>query len=144
MVKLATVTHNSVHLAKLLVKSTKISYIVWFTNLDTSKRHEELILYRKFDPEIYPTFDHYNAININLLADIPVDYAGAMGVPISFIDKYNPNQFEILSADELIKSEVTNQKGHGLIKDKEAAICGKPTYVRVVIRHKKRGGTDED
>jgi len=60
-----------------------------------------------------------------------------MGVPISFLDKYNPDQFEILNADELRLDGSIPIKGHGLIKDKEAAICGKPTYVRIVIRHKK-------
>ncbi len=68
---------------------------VWFTNLDHDKRHEELILYRTYTPEDYPTYDNYNAIEVSKTLDIPKDYAGAMGVPITFLDKYNPDQFEI-------------------------------------------------
>lgn len=69
---------------------------VWFTNLDHKKRHEELILYRKYTPEEYPKFDNYDAINVNSVTEIPCDYFGVMGVPISFLDKYNPEQFEIV------------------------------------------------
>lgn len=68
----------------------------WFTNLDLPKRHEELTLFRSYDPENYPTYANYDAIEVGRLADIPHDYEGAMGVPITFLDKYNPEQFEIL------------------------------------------------
>ncbi len=68
----------------------------WFTNLDLKKRHEDLILYRKYTPEEYPTYDNYDAINVNKTKDIPVDYEGVMGVPITFLDKHNPDQFEIV------------------------------------------------
>ncbi len=67
----------------------------WYTNLDIQKRHENLILYKKYTPEEYPTYDNYDAINVNHTTDIPMDYSGKMGVPITFLDKYNPNQFEI-------------------------------------------------
>lgn len=70
--------------------------VIWFTNLDIKKRHEDLILVKKYDPELYPKYVNYDAININNVADIPYDYSGAMGVPITFLDKYNPDQFEIL------------------------------------------------
>ena len=70
--------------------------VVWFTNLDNSKRNEELILYSKFDEKMYPKYDNYNAINIDRVTEIPRDYDGVMGVPITFLHKYNPNQFEIL------------------------------------------------
>lgn len=70
--------------------------ICWFTNLDISKRHEELLLWRKYRPEDYPKYDNYDAINVDKVADIPVDYDGVMGVPITFLDKYNPDQFEIV------------------------------------------------
>ncbi len=73
---------------------------IWFTNLDHKKRHEELILYRKYTPEDYPKYDNYDAININYTSEIPMDYAGVMGVPITFLDKHNPDQFEILGATE--------------------------------------------
>ena len=74
--------------------------ICWFTNLDHNKRHEELILYKKYNPEEYPKYDNYNAINVNKVADIPCDYDGVMGVPITFLDKYNPEQFEIVGCTE--------------------------------------------
>ena len=68
----------------------------WFTNLDISKRHEELFLYKNYTPEEYPTYDNYDAINVNKVQDIPCDYFGVIGVPITFMDKYNPEQFEIV------------------------------------------------
>ncbi len=76
----------------------KLKHIMacWYTNLDITKRHEELILYKKYNPEEYPKYDNYNAINVDKVADIPCDYNGVMGVPITFLDKYNPEQFEIV------------------------------------------------
>jgi hypothetical protein len=68
----------------------------WFTNLDFSKRHEDLILFKAYNPADYPTYANYDAIEVGRTADIPMDYAGAMGVPITFLDKHNPDQFEIL------------------------------------------------
>ena len=74
----------------------RVSGVHWFTNLDISKRHEDLILYKSYNSEEYPKYENYDAININATKDIPVDYAGVMGVPITFLDKYNPDQFEII------------------------------------------------
>ena len=71
--------------------------ICWYTNLDIAKRHEDLILYKKYNPEEYPTYDNYDAINVDKTSEIPMDYDGVMGVPITFLDKYNPEQFEILT-----------------------------------------------
>ncbi len=68
----------------------------WFTNLDFAKRHEDLILYRTYDPELYPDYDNYDAIEVAKVVDIPMDFDGVMGVPLTFLDKYNPDQFEIL------------------------------------------------
>lgn len=67
--------------------------ICWFTNLDIAKRHEDLILYKSYTPEEYPKYDNYDAINVNKTKEIPMDYSGAMGVPITLLDKYNPEQF---------------------------------------------------
>lgn len=78
------------------VKYAKFGNICWFTNLDTTKRYEELTMYKQYTEEEYPTYYKFNAININKVTDIPYDYNGSMGVPITFLDKYNPNQFEIL------------------------------------------------
>ena len=74
--------------------------ICWFTNLDIKKRHEDLILYKKYSPKEYLKYDNYNAINVDKVKDIPYDYNQVMGVPISFMDKYNPNQFEIIGATQ--------------------------------------------
>ncbi len=68
----------------------------WYTNLDIAKRHEDLILYKSYSPEEYPKYDNYDAIEVSKTADIPYDYDGVMGVPITFMDKYNPDQFEII------------------------------------------------
>ena len=73
----------------------RVSGVHWFTNLDISKRHEDLILYKKYSHQHYPTYDNYDAINVDKTKDIPIDYDGLIGVPITFLDKYNPDQFEI-------------------------------------------------
>lgn len=74
--------------------------VCWFTNLDIAKRHEELLLYKSYSPEAYPKYDNYDAIEVSKTKDIPMDYDGVMGVPITFLDKYNPDQFEILGMCE--------------------------------------------
>ena len=79
---------------------------VWFTNLDHEKRHEELIPYETYSPEKYPSYDNFDAINVDKTKEIPANYAGKMGVPVSFLDKYSPNQFEIVGIDrELVKDQ---------------------------------------
>ncbi len=78
------------------VKYFSMGSVNWYTNLDHKKRHEKLILYKKYIPEEYPRYDNYDAINVDRVADIPEDYDGVMGVPITFLDKHNPEQFEIL------------------------------------------------
>ena len=77
-------------------KYIRVKGIRWFTNLDYKERHEDLILYKKYNPEDYPKYDNYDAINVNKTKEIPMDYKGCMGVPITFMDKYNPEQFEII------------------------------------------------
>ena len=110
--------------------------VCWYTNLDIQKRHEKLPLYKKYTPEEFPRYDNYNAINVDKTADIPYDYNGAMGVPITFIDKYNPEQFEILDANDYRSHEGVPCKPHGLIKDKDGAIDGKPKFARILIRRR--------
>lgn len=80
----------------------KFGNICWFTNLDIKKRHEELILVKKYagHEDEYPTYDNYDAIEVSKVADIPLDYAGVMGVPVTFLDKYSPDQFEILGTSD--------------------------------------------
>lgn len=110
----------------------------WFTNLDYGERHEDLFIHKKYDPAIYPKYDNYDAINVNKTKEIPVDYDGAMGVPISFLDKFNPDQFEILSCNDYRENGAVPFKEHGLIKDKDGTIDGKAKYVRIVIRKKTK------
>lgn len=112
-------------------KFQRVSGVRWFTNLDYKKRHEDLILYKKYTPEEYPTYDDYNAINIDKTKDIPCDYTGMMGVPITFMDKYNPDQFEILYCSAY--SDVTCY-GVGALY-----INADKKYARLIIRNKKLG-----
>ena len=118
------------------VKFIRVKGVRWFTNMDYPQRHEDLILYKTYNPNDYPTYDNYNAINVNFTKEIPRDYDGAIGVPITFLDKYNPEQFEILDANDFRKSDKVKVKAHGLIKDKEGAINGSPKYVRILIKRK--------
>lgn len=78
----------------------RVSGVTWFTNLEIKKRHEDLILYKSYSPDTYPTYENYDAIEVSKTGDIPMDYFGKMGVPITFLDKYNPDQFEILGIDK--------------------------------------------
>ena len=75
----------------------RVSGVHWFTNLEIKKRYEDLILYKKYNQENYPKYDNFDAINVDVTKEIPIDYAGYMGVPITFMDKYNPDQFEIIA-----------------------------------------------
>lgn len=104
--------------------------VVWFTNLDTTKRHQELILYKKFTPEEYSRYDNYDAINVNKYVDIPNDYNGVMGVPVTFIDKYNPEQFEIIG-------HVGSVGADGMYSFANAIyINGKKMFKRILIKSK--------
>jgi hypothetical protein len=126
----------------------KFRNVGWFTNLDHGRRHEKLLLMTLADnlkfskhkkirgKAAYDRYDNYDAIEVPYTDAIPSDYDGAMGVPITFLDKYNPEQFEILSSNDFRRHENVPYKEHGLIKDKESAINGKPTYVRILIRHR--------
>lgn len=121
---------------------------VWYSNLDHGRRHQPLPLmsmqdnikfskHKEIKGKEYQKFDNYDAINIPFTDAIPNDYDGAMAVPISFLDKYSPEQFEIISSNDIITNETMPYKEHGLIKDKDGTINGVPTYVRLVIRKRK-------
>jgi len=101
----------------------RVSGVMWFTNIDHSKRHEPMILYKNYTPEEFPTYDNYDAINVDKTSDIPCDYDGVMGVPITFMDKYNPEQFEI----------VRFRKGND---ERDLSINGKCPYFRILIRRR--------
>ena len=85
-------------------KFIRVKGVRWFTNLDYPKRHEDLILYKKYSPDEYPKYDNYDAIEVSKTKNIPVDYNGTMGVPITFLDKHNPDQFEILGITDRANS----------------------------------------
>ena len=114
----------------------KFGNIGWFTNIDIAKRHEKLILYKTYNPEEYPKYDNYDAINVDKVADIPVDYKGVMGVPITFLDKYNPEQFDIIDARTITNIPQLINKQTMLIKDKDGCIDGIAKYARICIRRK--------
>lgn len=78
-------------------KYIRVKGVRWFTNLDNKNRHEDLTLYKNYSPEEYPNYENYDAINVDITAEIPCDYYGKIGVPITFLDKYNPDQFEIIA-----------------------------------------------
>jgi len=105
----------------------RVSGVVWFTNLDFSKRHEDLILYKKYTPKEYPKYVNFNAINIDKTKDIPVDYKGMMGVPITFLDKYNPDQFEIVALGIVNSIDFSNNRKMEIL-DKNGKPTGKFTY----------------
>lgn len=103
----------------------RVSGVTWFTNLEIQKRHEDIILFKHYTPEEYPEYDNYSAINVNKTSEIPLDYDGIMGVPITFLDKYNPSQFEILGT-----STANMPKGAPYVN-------GKRIYERILIQRKK-------
>ena len=107
-------------------KFVEVPGVRWFTNLNAGQHYEDLVLTCKYTPEKYPKYDDYDAINIDKTKDIPIDYKGKMGVPLTFIDKYNPDQFEILGLDRSISDN--KHIGRGF------SIHGKQTYTRIIIK----------
>ena len=115
----------------------------WFTNLDYSKRHEDLILYKKYTAEEFPKYDNYDAIEVSKTSDIPMDYDGIIGVPITFLDKFNPSQFEIIGLcnDKRYDdpSFIKCEKYYLDDKHKSFQGCvlnGKAPYARIFIKKK--------
>jgi hypothetical protein len=124
-------------------KFIRVKGVRWFTNLDYKERHENLILYKNYTPEEYPTYANYDAIEVNKTSDIPCDYEGKMGVPITFLDKYNPDQFEIIGfsltlADMKIVRNILGKLNGGprfyVMKDGKL----NRLYDRIVIQRKKQ------
>ncbi|MBE0663734.1 MAG: adenine-specific methyltransferase EcoRI family protein [Bacteroidales bacterium] len=133
----------------------RVSGVHWFTNLEISKRHEDLVLYRKYTPEEYPKFENFDAINVDVTKDIPADYDGMMGVPITFMDKHNPDQFEIigvgianLGLEIGIKPYKPEHKKYRKEVQKRGAVDGDlymmvdgvvtVPYSRIIIKRKKK------
>lgn len=115
----------------------RVSGVMWYTNFDIDKRHEEIILYKQYSSEEFPEYDNYRAIEVSKSADIPIDYEGAMGVPITFMQHYNPDQFEIIGATESEGKGFSNGLWIEESKVAQPLINGERKYKRIFI--KKRG-----
>ena len=134
----------------------RVSGVTWFTNLDIKKRHEDIILFKSYSPEEYPHYINYDAIEVAKTEFIPMDYDGIMGVPITFMDKYNPEQFEIIGignggelgvacgvssnltsteCENLFREDKSFRRGKLCYRDKKGKLIG--CYARILIRRKK-------
>lgn len=111
-------------------KYINVKGVRWFTNIDYEQRHEDLILYKTYNPEEYPKYDNYDAIEVGKTAEIPCDYYGVMGVPITFLDKFNPDQFIILGDSRYHDGQE--------FADDINVINGKTLYRRLLIRRKEQ------
>lgn len=122
---------------------------IWLTNMDNPKRHEELPLFKRYSPEDYPTYDNYDAIEVAKTAEIPADFDGAMGVPVTFLDKYNPDQFEILGITDRDDNSGLKRKVYTEADTPNAGDLNrrgairvdsvlKSTYARLLIKRKVR------
>ena len=105
----------------------RVSGVHWFTNLEIKKRQEDIILYKKYNEENYPKYDNFDAINIDVTKEIPMDYKGYMGVPITFMDKYNPEQFEIIALGIVGSIDFTCNKKMEIF-NKQGELTGKYTF----------------
>ena len=108
-------------------KWRRLGNICWFTNMEIEKLHQPLTLYKHYSPEEFPTYDNYNAIHIEKVADIPCDYDGIMAVPITFMDKYSPDQFEILG-------KLDGGSDSNVWDLAKPILNGTPKYKRIAIR----------
>ena len=109
----------------------RVSGVQWFTNLDVSKRHEDLVLYKTYSAEEYPKYDDFDAIEVSRTVEIPMDYPGIMGVPITFLNKYNPDQFEIVG-------NLGSYAPDGYSLASKIHIQGKKVYKRIAIKNRRR------
>ena len=125
-------------------KYIRVKGVRWFTNLDIKQRHEELILVKRYSPEQYPKYVNYDAIEVSKTSDIPCDYSGEMGVPITFMDKYCPNQFDIVGyslnmahpISECVPDGKSYVKGGNCFYLDEGTPQLRRMYDRLVIRNK--------
>jgi hypothetical protein len=112
------------------VKYFSMGSIAWFTNLDHKRRHEMLPLYKKYTKKDFPNYDNYDAIEVSKVAEIPKDFPGVMGVPITFLDKYNADQFELLGSNRGIDQDPNGVYG------RSSLVKGKETFKRLFIRNR--------
>ena len=128
-------------------KWRRMGNICWFTNVDIEKRHENMPLFRSYSPELYPKYDNYDAINVDRTVDIPCDYYGVMGVPITFLSQYNPDQFEIVAfrkgtdGKDLVYSfpDCSHSVNVERERERERERTGRRTvqpYFRILVRRK--------
>lgn len=116
----------------------RVSGVHWFTNLEHDKRHEDIPLYRHYTPEDFPKYDNYDAINVGKTSEIPCDYDGVMGVPITFMDKYSPDQFEIVGASESEGKGFSQGLWDEASGVAQPLVCGEKTYKRLFIRRRRK------
>lgn len=114
-------------------KWRSLGNVSWFTNLDHDKRPEKLVLQQSYSPEAYPKYDNYDAIEVSKVANIPHDYVGVMGVPITFFLKHNPDRFEVIGCS----NNHGRPKGWAEDTDMAVTINGKEIYKRILIKHKR-------
>jgi hypothetical protein len=125
---------------------SKFGNILWYTNLDHNKRHQPIPLYKHYNPDKYPKYDNYNAIEVSKTKDIPMDYDGVMGVPVTFMDRYCPEQFEIVGSFNNSSLKEKAEEGYVLSNDTQTIINGvekvwngpvvnkQPLYKRICIK----------
>ena len=118
-------------------KLVRVSTSCWFTNLEVVKHHEKLVLYKKYDPDEYPRYYNYDAIEVSKVSDIPMDYAGQMGVPITFIDKYNPDQFEIIGKGVQLEKTIRFPGDKATLWIEKDGRPWKAPFERVIIKNKE-------
>ena len=120
-------------------KVGKVPGITWYTNLDIEKRHEEIILFKHYSEKEYPKYENFDAINVNTIQDIPIDYYGIMGVPDTFVDVYNPDQFELIGVGSgSMAASIGVKKNYRGRTDIALCIDGvnKCPYSRILIRRR--------
>lgn len=123
-------------------KIARVSTSCWFTSLPVKRHKDKLPLWKKYTPEEYPTYENYDAINVDKYTDIPCDYNGVIGVPITFLDKYNPDQFEIVSLGIVGTCDFTNNR-EMIILDKNGNETNKRTFNAKGTLYRKHLSTDK-
>lgn len=115
------------------IKYGRVSGLRWYTNIDHKKRHDNIILYKKYkkNEKEYLYYDNYDAIEVSSVAEMPADYEGVMGVPVTFMDKYNPDQFELIGSNRDVEQDPNGIYGRGSL------LNGKETFKRLFIKRKK-------
>ena len=124
-----TYVRDNIYIGSDGYKYAKFGNITWYTNLEVSKRHDIIPLYKKYNALDYPKYDDYDAINVSKISEIPCDYNGKMGVPVTILERFNPDQFELIGIDRYLK----DNPHYG----RRFKIHGKEIYARIVIKIKK-------